>query len=88
MNYVPCSMILKGEVLVSEHGYDELSQDGISLRDITDTITKAIVIEDYPTYPKGPCVLVLQEDKVWSAHPCCLGNSEGAFYPRSFGYCL
>ena len=48
-----------GEIRISFHGYDELSADDISIRDI---IRGLILVEDYPEYFKGPCVLVLEED--------------------------
>ena len=51
-----------GEVRVSEHGYDELSADGIAVRDVLDGVSEAEELEDYPDYPKGPSVLVLQSD--------------------------
>ena len=56
-------LVQKGEVRVSEHGYDELSADGLFTREVVEGVVEAIVVEDYPDYPKGPCVLVLQKDK-------------------------
>jgi hypothetical protein len=56
-------LIHKGDIRVSEHGYDELADDDITVREIVAPIQNSIVIEDYPKYLKGPCVLVLQYDK-------------------------
>ena len=55
-------LVNEGEIRISEHGYDELSEDGISSREVVKGLREAIVIENYPDYPKGPCVLVLQRD--------------------------
>jgi hypothetical protein len=56
-------LVLKGEVRISEHAYDEMEQDGILARDVVSGASSGVVIEDYPDYPKGPCVLVLQHDR-------------------------
>jgi hypothetical protein len=55
-------LVKKGDILISNHGYDELSDDKISVKDILLNIDKSILIEDYPNYDKGPCVLLLQKD--------------------------
>lgn len=56
-------LVGRREVRVSEHGYDELASDGILVREVLAGVDKAQVLEDYPEYPKGPCVLVLQRDE-------------------------
>jgi hypothetical protein len=55
-------LIRNGVIVVSNHGYDELTKDSLTLREILAGVADAVVIEDYPVYPKGPCVLVLQRD--------------------------
>jgi len=52
----------RNEIVVSNHGYEELSEDDIGLRDLLAGVEQGVVIENYPDYPKGPCVLVLQQD--------------------------
>lgn len=55
-------LIRDKNILVSDHGYDEMTYDDILFRDVIDGVTEGIVIEEYPDYHKGPCILVLQND--------------------------
>jgi len=56
-------LVASVQVKVSDHGYDELSNVGLTVREVVDGIKAGQVVEDYPAYGKGPCVLVLQRDE-------------------------
>ena len=53
-------LISEGSVRISEHGYDRLAAEGLLARELVEGAETAELIEDYPAYPKGPCVLLLQ----------------------------
>jgi hypothetical protein len=57
-----CKLVNTGEFRISDHGYDELAEDGILVGEIIVALPEAQVVRDYPDYPKGPCVLVLLID--------------------------
>src|SRR3970040_1703269 len=56
------ALVQQGEVRVSDHGYEEMSDEDILARDVLAGAFDGVVVEDYPIYAKGPCVLVLQKD--------------------------
>ena len=69
-------LINAGEVRISEHGYDELAEDGLTVRVLLAGLEDAAVVEEYLDYPKGPCILLLQWDRsgspvhvVWGGIP-------------------
>jgi hypothetical protein len=47
-------LVARGEVRISDHGYDELAEDGIVARDVVASIATALVVEDYPNAARGP----------------------------------
>jgi hypothetical protein len=74
-------LVRVGEVRISAHGYDEIAEDGILAGEVVDGIEAAAVIEDYPTYPRGPCVLVFQRDGGGSPIHVVLGIPRGQTSP-------
>ncbi len=45
-------LIARGEARVSAHGYDELTEDHILVRDVMKGVSEAVLVEDYPDYHK------------------------------------
>jgi hypothetical protein len=65
-------LVRAGRVKISEHGYDELAVDGISAREIVEGLQDALQIVEYPSFAKGPCVLVRRRDLQGNAvHAVC-----------------
>jgi hypothetical protein len=56
------TLVLSGDVRVSDHGYEELRKDAILAGDAIDGITTAVLVEDYRDRHRGPSVLTLQHD--------------------------
>ena len=74
-------LIQDGKVKVSEHGYEEIADEGILMRDLIAHLPEAVEVEHYPDYAKGPCVLVLQKDLQGKPLHVVWGIPKGASSP-------
>ncbi len=74
-------LIEKGEIRISNHGYDELAEDGILVKDVMSSMEDGKVVEDYPDYPKGSCILVLQKDREGNSIHVVWGIPKNTFSP-------
>lgn len=59
-----CELVKSGEFRISEHAIDEMDDDGLTGDELVRSLERAVVVEEYPGYPKGPCVLLLQDDRL------------------------
>ena len=80
------ALISEGSVRISEHGYDELAAEGLLARELVEGVETAELIEDYPAYPKGPCVLLLQRNAGWALGSRCVGTPRWLYESSSVDY--
>lgn len=74
-------LVGREEIRISLHGYDELAADYILTHDVVSGAQDAQVVEDYPDYHIGPCVLVLQKDEQGNPIHVVWGIPKGASIP-------
>lgn len=68
-------LIAKGEVRISQHGYDELAADGLMAREVVESSRTAILLEDYPDYQKGRAFLYCNAMQ-WESQSMLCGGSQ------------
>ncbi|MBI4468579.1 MAG: DUF4258 domain-containing protein [Acidobacteria bacterium] len=71
------ALVRTGDARISEHGYDELAEDGLTAREVLNGIEEAVSVEEYLTYPKGACALFLQKDRTGAAIHVVWGIPKG-----------
>ena len=74
-------LVAAGERRYSAHAVRELAADGILVGPLVEAIDTAVVVEEYPDYHKGPCVLVLQFDEAGLPVHLLWGIEKGQFGP-------
>lgn len=57
------ALIASGEVRISEHGYDELADDRLTVEEALAGVHEATMVETYPENPRSPSLLLLQKDR-------------------------
>ena len=62
------ALIANDDWQASDHSLQRLYEKGIVVSELADGIAGSAVVEDYPSYHKGPCVLVLQTISTGPVH--------------------
>ena len=75
------ALAARGELRVSAHGYEELAADQLLVREVIAGLASAVIVEDYPDFPKGPCVLVLEQDHTGQPVHAVWGIARGQTSP-------
>jgi hypothetical protein len=81
-------LVERGDVQISDHGYDQLAANLISVRDVITGLPSAGVLEEYPDFSKGPSVLVLEYDAKSQPIHAVLGNPKKCRETSCPRYCL
>lgn len=63
-----CALVAADDWRISDHALLRLEDHAIMASELADRIATAEVVEDYPDYHAGPCVLVLQRDHMGAVH--------------------
>jgi len=74
-------LLTLGKVRVSEHGYDELSEEGLSAGEVVAGLIDGTLIEEYPDFAKGHCALCLQLDSGGNPVHVVWGIPKGYYEP-------
>ena len=75
------NLVVGEKLRISAHGYEELADDDILVMEVVSGVCEGVMVEDYPDYVKGPCVLVLQRDSEGEAIHAVWGIPRGASEP-------
>jgi hypothetical protein len=70
------ALVQRAEVRISDHGYDEMSDENILAKEVLAGVFDGLVVEDYPTiWQRAMCACAAKRFQP-AADPCGLGNSE------------
>ena len=72
------ALVQCGEVRLSDHGYDEMSDENILARDVLAGVFDGVVVEDYPNVCQGTMCPRAAKGSRPAVDPRRLGDSEGS----------
>ncbi len=70
------TLVHAGKIRISEHGYDELTEDKLTAKEAIAGVSDSIVVEEYPPLAKRACYFTFTEGSKWKTYSLCMGNSK------------